>query len=105
MILDIEVIYAPAGSDPWRCFLQAQAPYTVQQAIADAQLLQQFPEIKLFDLHKIGVFGKPVSLNTLLNDQDRLEIYSPLIQNPKALRRKRAIKKTNYQPSSPLILQ
>ncbi len=88
----IEVIYLPSGAKnaAWRCFLTQQATYTVEQAIEESGILLQFPEIDLVNLHKLGVFGKIVSGDTVLKARDRLEIYRPLRQDPKVLRTKRA---------------
>jgi putative ubiquitin-RnfH superfamily antitoxin RatB of RatAB toxin-antitoxin module len=90
--ISVEVIYLPSGAPNavWRCLLTAKAPYTVEQAITESGILLQFPEIDLVNLHKVGIFGKIVSGHTLLKDQDRLEIYRPLTQDPKVLRIKRA---------------
>jgi putative ubiquitin-RnfH superfamily antitoxin RatB of RatAB toxin-antitoxin module len=87
----IEVIYSPPGSKaPWRCFITAEHPCTADKALVESSILLQFPEIDLASSHTIGIFGKIISLNTPLKDQDRLEIYRPLAQDPKSLRIKRA---------------
>lgn len=95
--LSIEVVYAPQGANTvWRRLLTAQTPYTVGQALAESTILLQFPEINLVKSHRIGIFGKMVSHNTLLKNQDRLEIYRPLAQDPKILRIKRAQDQRNH---------
>ena len=38
----------------------------------------------------VGIFGKRTSMSTVLHDHDRVEIYRPLIADPKQLRRRRA---------------
>lgn len=63
---------------------------TVQRAIDASGLLQKHPEIDLAKLNKIGVFAKLVKGDTVLRDKDRVEIYRPLIADPKEVRRKRA---------------
>ena len=63
---------------------------TVQRAIDASGLLQKHPEIDLAKLNKIGVFAKLVKGDTVLRDKDRVEIYRPLIADPKDVRRKRA---------------
>jgi len=50
-------------------------------------LLQRRPEIKL---GRAGVWGRPASPDTRLRDRDRVEIYRPLIADPKEIRRRRA---------------
>ena len=86
----VEVVYAPLGASPWCRRLTVEAPYTVDEALRASGVLLQFPEIELNNSHKLGIFGKLVTGSTLLKDQDRLEIYRPLAQDPKSLRIKRA---------------
>jgi hypothetical protein len=62
---------------------------TAEQAIADSGLLQKFPEIDT-TVMKIGIFGKMVKPDTVLRELDRVEIYRPLIADPKEVRRQRA---------------
>ena len=62
---------------------------TAQQAIVASGVLEQFPEIDLA-VNKIGIFGKLIKLDTVLREKDRVEIYRPLIADPKEVRRKRA---------------
>lgn len=40
-----------------------------------------------------GVWGKVVKRDAVLNDRDRVELYRPLIADPKETRRRRARKK------------
>ncbi len=65
---------------------------TIEQAIKLSGVLQRFPEIDLAQ-HKVGVFGKLGNLTDVLREKDRVEIYRPLIADPKESRRKRAAKK------------
>jgi putative ubiquitin-RnfH superfamily antitoxin RatB of RatAB toxin-antitoxin module len=51
--------------------------------------MMDFPELELEEA-KIGVFGKATAMTTVLNEGDRVEIYRPLIADPKEVRRKRA---------------
>lgn len=69
--------------------LHVPATATVEQAIRQSQVLERFPEIDLAEA-KVGVFGKVARLGDMLNEGDRVEIYRPLIADPKAARRKRA---------------
>ena len=62
---------------------------TLEQAIRASGILEQFPEIDL-TRNKVGVFGKPDSLDALLRSGDRVEIYRPLIADPKEVRKQRA---------------
>ncbi|EKD76928.1 MAG: hypothetical protein ACD_42C00532G0008 [uncultured bacterium] len=62
---------------------------TVAQAIAFSKITDQFPKIKISD-NSVGIFGKCVTLNTIVHDGDRVEIYRPLIMDPKEARRAKA---------------
>ncbi len=63
---------------------------TAQQAIEKSNILELFPEIDLGQGNKIGIFSKPCALNTPLREGDRVEIYRPLIADPKQIRKQRA---------------
>lgn len=69
--------------------LDLPAGTTVEGAIQQSQVLRRFPEIDLAK-NKVGIFSKLVSLDTVLRDRDRVEIYRPLIADPKEIRRQRA---------------
>ena len=60
---------------------------TVQDAINRSGILKQFPEIDL-EKNKVGIFGKVGKLDAALNDGDRVEIYRPIICDPKTVPRK-----------------
>ena len=62
---------------------------TLEQAIHASGVLARHPEIDLSAL-KIGVFGKLRQLSDLARSGDRIEIYRPLIADPKDSRRRRA---------------
>ena len=70
--------------------LNAQTGITVQQAIEQSGILSRFPEIDLGGRNKVGVFGKIAKLDAPLGPGDRVEIYRPLIADPKEARKKRA---------------
>jgi putative ubiquitin-RnfH superfamily antitoxin RatB of RatAB toxin-antitoxin module len=62
---------------------------TLKQAIELSGILQQFEEIDL-GRNKVGIFGKLAELSDELQPGDRVEIYRPLIADPKEVRKKRA---------------
>lgn len=64
---------------------------TVEEAIRRSGILERFPEIDL-SAQKVGVFARVVPLSQTLREWDRVEIYRPLIADPKAARRRRARK-------------
>ncbi len=69
--------------------VESATPLTVEQAIENSGILQRFPEIDLAGC-KVGIFGKATRLDALLSEGDRVEIYRPLIADPKEARKKRA---------------
>lgn len=73
---DIVTVELPAGA-------------TAQQAVEASGLLQKYPDIDLAK-NKLGVFAKLVKADQALRDRDRVEIYRPLIADPKEVRRQRA---------------
>ncbi|MQM35755.1 RnfH family protein [Accumulibacter sp.] len=87
-LLVIDVIYALPDKQQL-VKLQLPAGSTVRQAIDASGLLQKHPEIDLAR-NKIGIFGKLSKADAVLRDQDRVEIYRPLIADPKEVRKQRA---------------
>lgn len=62
---------------------------TVNEAIVRSGLLARFPEIDL-GVHKVGIHGRLTTLDQTLAEGDRVEIYRPLIADPREQRKKRA---------------
>jgi uncharacterized protein len=62
---------------------------TMAEAIQMSKILQECAGIDL-EKNRVGIFGKVAKLDTVLRDGDRVEIYRPLIADPKDARRKRA---------------
>jgi len=69
--------------------LKVRAGTTAEQAIQQSGILKDFPEIDLAK-NKIGIFSKITKKDTILRDKDRVEIYRPLIADPKEVRKQRA---------------
>ena len=61
----------------------------LEQAIQSSDILTLFPEIDL-TVNKVGIFAKICQLQQTLRCGDRIEIYRPLIIDPKQARRLRA---------------
>jgi uncharacterized protein len=62
-----------------------------EEAIIRSGILERFPGIDLAR-NKIGIFGKLCGLERILTEGDRVEIYRPLLVDPKEARRSRAAK-------------
>ncbi|WP_323143390.1 RnfH family protein [Massilia phyllosphaerae] len=89
--LQVYVVYAT----PQQEFIQPMrvAPgTTIGQAVEGSGVLARFPDINLVT-QPVGVYGKKKTLDTALRERDRVEIYRPLVADPKDSRRKRAAKK------------
>ena len=86
MSMHIEVVYALPHKRE-RILLNLPPDSTVQDALQESGLLQRLPQI---DFGRLGVWGRPVSAEIRLRDRDRVEIYRPLIADPKEVRRERA---------------
>ena len=63
---------------------------SVEDAIQKSNILKKYPEINL-KKNKVGIFGKITSLDVKLREKDRVEIYRPLIADPKEVRKQRAV--------------
>ena len=84
----VEVVYAlPARQEVIALSLPAGA--TLQEAVERSGLLAKYPEIDL-KANKLGIYAKLSKPDTVLRDKDRVEIYRPLIADPKAVRKQRA---------------
>ncbi len=86
--IDVEVAYALPHE---QVILEAMINVggTVSDAIKHSGILVTYPEIDL-TVNKVGVFGKITKMNSVLRAGDRVEIYRPLIADPKEVRRQRA---------------
>lgn len=88
--MDIEVAFASLVKQ--LCVsVTLQEAVSVEEAIITSGITDQFPEIDLLSM-KVGVFGKVCSLDKMLKEGDRVEIYRPLLLNPMDARRNRALK-------------
>jgi len=87
-LISIEVVYAlPKKQEVFTLKLPEGA--TVRQAVEASGVLQKYPEIDLLK-NKLGVFARLVKPDASLRNRDRVEIYRPLIADPKEVRKQRA---------------
>ena len=87
----VEVVYA-LPEEQVLISLDVEQGTTAEQAVKLSGILEKFPDIDLTK-NKLGIFGKATKADEVLRDKDRVEIYRPLIADPKESRRKRAEKK------------
>lgn len=91
--IHIQVCYAePHAQRLYTLSLPSGA--TLQSAIEHSGVLRDAPEINLA-VCRVGIYGKLKSLDTVLREHDRVEIYRPLIADPKESRRRRAGQKNS----------
>ncbi len=86
--INVEVAYA----EPERQLIipvNVDLGTTIGGAIVQSGIMIEFPELDI-ENSKVGIFGKASSMETQLKDGDRVEIYRPLIADPKEVRRQRA---------------
>lgn len=84
--MNVGVCYAEADRQLWLRF-EVPGNSSVEQAIRCSGILQRFPEIDLSS-HKVGIFGKLVKLDAPVKDGDRIEIYRPIVADPRTVRRR-----------------
>ena len=88
--LNVEIIYAlPKEQVIFKVTLVPGS--TIQQAIEASKILATYADIDLA-INKVGVYSRLVKLDALVNDGERIEIYRPLIADPKEIRKRRAKK-------------
>lgn len=88
-LIRVEIIYArPEGV--WRRQLQIAASSTVQQALVLSRFFDEFPDWNS-ETVQVGIYGQQCTLDRVLNNHDRIEIYRPLVFDPMESRRRRAL--------------
>lgn len=86
--IHVEVVYALPDKQYLRSVTLEEGA-SVEQAINASGLLSLRKDIDLAS-NKIGIFSRPVKLGDTVQEGDRVEIYRPLIADPKEMRRQRA---------------
>lgn len=74
--------------------LEVAAGTTVAEAVRRSGILEQCPEA-VFDPERVGIHGRRVAPGDPLRNGDRVELYRPLIADPKDARRARAEQEKN----------
>jgi len=91
-LITVEIVYA---SETTHELLVCKVPVntTIKEAITNSGILELFPELKCqLDQEelKVGIFSRLKKLTDSLSHSDRVEIYRPLLIDPKEARRVRA---------------
>ena len=87
-MLEIEIVYGLADRQVLKGMTVTEGT-TVREAALQSGLEVEFPKLDLQQA-PLGIFGKAVKDKTVLRDGDRIEVYRPLLIDPKEARRKRA---------------
>ena len=91
-VIEIEVVYAAVDRQILRT-LSVPEGTTVRETVLKSGIGDEFPELDLSEC-PLGIFGKVVAdpQVRLIQAGDRIEIYRPLLADPKEVRRLRAAK-------------
>ena len=87
-LIHVEVVYALANVQRvLKLAVVADTP--VQEIIEQSGILAMYPDIDL-KKNKVRIYSRNVKLDATAREGDRIEIYRPLLADPKEIRRKRA---------------
>ena len=84
----VEVAYALADKQSL-ISIEVENGSTLKEAIEASGILETFEQIDLTK-DRVGIFAKFATLDTVLREKDRIEIYRPLVADPKKARKERA---------------
>ncbi len=88
--LAIEVVYGtPIRQEIINCTVDVNT--TIEQAILSSGIIEEFPEIDL-TVNNVGIWNRAAKLTDKVKDLDRIEVYRPLLADPKEVRKRRAEK-------------
>ena len=85
--MHIEVVYA-LPEVQHRLHLELEDGARVRDALKAVERIPPFSELQLEE-QAVGIFGRIVALDELLGPNDRVEVYRPLVVDPKEARRRR----------------
>jgi len=86
--IQVELIYA-LPEEQNLLVLKINEGATVKDVVLVSGILEKHPELDIEKM-KVGLFGKLTKMSQIIRDKDRVEIYRPLIADPKEVRKRRA---------------
>ena len=86
-MVKIELVYVPKDGTALQVKMDLKQGATVAEALIKSGVYDLHPETKGLS---VGIYAKQVSLDSVLKEGDRVEIYRPLALDPKEKRRQRA---------------
>ena len=94
--MKIEIAYAPM-EEQFLFVEEVEEGCTVGEALAQSKLLQEFPDL---NIDMVGIFGRVVEKDLVLNELDRIEVYRPLKIDPRERRRQNVEDERSEQKQS-----
>ncbi len=91
--ISISVAYALPDNSFWQT-LHVDKGTTAREAVEKSGVLELFSELKADSL-TLGIYARPVKPDQVLAEGDRVEIYRPLLVDPRTVPRKAKTKKKN----------
>jgi len=86
--LEVEVVYA-LPEQVISASVHVRRGTTVAEAIHQSGFARLLPDVDL-GRAVVGIFGRVVARDSAVHDGDRIEIYRPLVADPKQARRQRS---------------
>ena len=86
----VEVVYA-APDQQWQLELDVPVGTTLRGVLERARVFERLSAAVQQGM-SYGIFGVPCGPDTVVGDGDRIEIYRPLVDDPKAIRRRRGVR-------------
>lgn len=88
MRIEVEVVYAKAQVQTV-IGISLEEGATVEDALRASGILEQHPELDPSSC-RLGIWGRAAARSHVVKHLDRVEIYRPLVADPKQVRRSRA---------------
>lgn len=86
--IQVEVVY-PLPDEQKVLQVKVEKGTFAKDAVRQSGLLKLYPEINL-DEASIGIYSRLLKSDEIVCDGDRIEIYRPLLADPKEVRKRRA---------------
>ena len=98
-MITVTLVYALSPTEQFLRTLEVPVGSTVQAVIAASEVCAAYPQIDL-GTQRVGIFSQLTTLDVVVKEGDRVEIYRPLIFDPMSARRLRAINQQNSSQSA-----
>ncbi len=83
--VQVEVVYAMPDEQYRECITVPEGS-TARCVVESSTVLAKLKQVDMSQI-KIGIYGRLITLDTVMQDGDRLEVYRPLRADPKTVRR------------------